>query len=426
MIRWKAHHAAKSAPTLSGNSLLTLSDPTSWLTGAEIGVSPAVALKLSVVYRCVAVLSDAIGEMPLSVRNWHTREDIPMHYLGRVLWQRPNAAMTPFVYKRLMERNVVLRGNAYAYIWRDGDGRPRELIPLPPDYVSVNLDSDGSLWYGYMAPDSGIGYALDPMDVLHYKNHSDDGLVGVSTLHYAAQTIATARAREAYDQAVYSNGGSPAGVLQTDADLNGQVPLKQSDGSTKLVQRRDIVRSEWERTHGGAANAFRIAVLDHGLKYQPISVTNADAQFIESKDFSIIDICRFFGVPPHKVYAGKQSYESNEANTIDFITDTLQPKVTQYEEEDKWKLLVTDDLDAGLEVHRNMMVSLRGNSTARAEWYVKMREIGYYSVNDIRRIEGEPDVPGGDTRYASLNYIPMERFDELSVMRNGGMIINAD
>ena len=419
MIRWKqAAPVMKSgSPNLSGG-MMTLTDPQAWLSGAEGSCSPELALKLSAVYRCVAVLTDALGEMPVSVRNWNTREDLPGHYLGKVLWQRPNAAMTPSVYKNLMERNRILRGNAYAYIHRDGNGRPVELIPLPSDYVSVNLDSRGQLWYGYAAPDSGISYALDSMEVLHYKNYTEDGLVGISTLRYAARTLATAHARETYDQAVYKNGGNPGGVLYTDADLNGEVKQTLSDGSTSMVRRRDIVRSEWERAHGGAANAFRIAVLDHGLKYQPVSVTNADAQFLESKEFSIIDICRFFGVPPHKVYAGKQSYQSNEANTLDFIADTLQPIVTQYEEEDKWKLLTTDEVRDGLVIRRNMMVSLRSDSAARANWYRTMREIGYYSVNDIRRIEGEPDVPGGDTRYSSLNFVPMDRFDELSVARN--------
>lgn len=416
-IHFKSRRALKSGPGISGG-ILTLDNPQGWLNGTNYPEDTEQALKLSAVYRCIAVLADAIAEMPVSVRDWNTNKDQPNHYLGRVLWQRPNEAMTPFVYKRLMERNRNLRGNAYAYIHRDGNGRPVELIPLPPDAVSVNLNSDGQLWYGFAHPNTGKSYALTPIQVLHYKNDSEDGMTGISTLHHAALTLATARAREEYDHAVYVNGGSPAGVLQTDSDVSKKITETDADGKTRTITHRDIIRNEWERVHGGAANAFRVAVLDLGLKYQPISITNRDAQFVENKDVSILDICRFFGVPPHKVYAGKQSYDSNEANTIDFITDTMQPIVTQYEEEDKWKLLVPDDVDAGLIVYRNMMVSLRGNSTARAEWYTAMRNIGVYNVDEIRGKEGEPAVSGGDTRYASLNYIPLDLFRELSITRN--------
>jgi phage portal protein, HK97 family len=428
MISWKSIRAQKAGPGLSGG-MMTLENPRDWISGDSEAICPESALKLPAVYRCIAVLSDSIGEMPVSVKNWTTREDFNDHYLGKVLWQRPNEAMTPSVYRTLLERNRNFRGNGYAYINRSpSTGRAVELIPLPPDYVTVHLSDSGRLWYGFVHPVSGHAYSLDPMQLLHYKNYSEDGLSGVSTLHYAARTLATSTARDEYDRSMYINGGSPAGVLQTESDMNADVEVTDADGKVTTVKRRDIIRREWERVHGGAAKAFRVAVLDLGLKYQPISVTNADAQFVENKEISILDACRFFGVPPHKVYAGKQSYDSNEANSIDFITDTMQPIVTQYEQEDNWKLLTSEEVRAGLVVSRNMMVTLRGNSEARAAWHTAMRNIGVYSVNDIRKKEGEPDVPGGDTRYANLNNIPLERFDELSVARNlkGGNPNNAD
>lgn len=409
--------SAVASPAPS-KGLLTLDNAAGWLTGSDGSESPEMALKLSAVYRCVEVLAGTMGEMPVSVINWNTMEDQPRHYLSKVLWQRPNEAMTPSVYKAMMERRRVLRGNAYAYIHRDGNGRPVETIPLHPDLVSVNLDSRGRLWYGYADPNSGHSYALDPMQVLHYKNFSEDGLVGVSTLHHASRTIATANAREIYDQSVYVNGGTPAGVLKTDTDLTGTVDVPDGNGGTTKVTMRDYVRSEWERVHGGAANSFRVAVLDHGLDFKQLSVTNADAQFLESKDFSVFDVCRFFGVPPHKCYTGKQSYESNEANSIDFTADTMQPIVTQYEEEDKWKLLTSDEAAAGLVISRNMDVTLRSDTTARASWYKAMREIGAYNVDEIRRKERLPAVPGGKSRYGSLNYIPLELFEALSIERN--------
>lgn len=421
MISWKSAPPAiksKSTAPTTGSSILRLDSPIGWNIPA--GADPETALKISSVYGCVNVIAGGIAEMPVSVKNWATKEDIKDHYLGKVLWVRPNEAMTPFVYKHLVETNRLLRGNGYSYIHRDGNGRPVELIPLYSDYVSVNINSSGKLWYGYMDPRSGKAFQLDPMQMLHYKNFSLDGLTGLSTLRFAALTIATAEAREKYDYAVYANGGRPAGVLQTDSDLSGKKIKVSSDGEQKEVFYRDVVRNEWERVHGGAANAFRVAVLDLGLKYTPIGLTNADAQFVENKEISIFDICRFFGVPPHKVYAGKQSYESNDANNIDFVTDTMQPIVTGYEEEDKWKLLAADELDDGLVINRNMLVSLRGNTSARANWYTSMRNLGVYSVNDIRDKEEETAVPGGDTRYANLNNVPLEYFEILSILRNIG------
>lgn len=416
-IHFKSPRTLKSGPGVT--QTLTLDSPVGWIDGMSDNVNVQKAMKLSTVYRCVSVLADSIAEIPVSVRNWKTNEEYPDHYLAKVLCQRPNEAMTPFVFRRLLERNRNLRGNAYAYINRDLHGRPMELIPLSPDFVSVNLDSGGHLWYGYTHPTSGKQYVLTPMQVLHYKNDSEDGLVGISTLRHASLTLQTAHAREAYEYAMLANGGSPAGVLQTDTNITSATRTEtDAAGNEVNVYYRDIVRNEWERVHSGPQNAFRVAILDNGLKYQPISVTNSDAQFVENKEVSIIDICRFFGVPPHKVFAGNQSYDSNEANTLGFISDTLQATVTQYEEEDKWKLLVPDDVDAGLVIYRNMMSSLRGNTDARAKWYLTMRNIGAYSVNDILNKEGERRVPGGDERYANLNNIPLDLFRELSISRN--------
>ena len=204
----------------------------------------------------------------------------------------------------------------------------------------------------------------------------------------------------------YAKGTQVPGVLTTDTDL--------SPGN------RDAIREEWERIHSGADNAFRVAVLDMGTKYQPIGITNKDSQFIESKGVTVEDISRFFAMPLYKLNAGKQSYSSNEQNAIEYVNDTLMPVLTQYEQEYTYKLLFESERRQNLRIRVNQNAELRGDLAARANWYKVMREIGPYSVNDVRALEDLPDVPGGDTRNASLNYIPLERFDELSVARNKG------
>lgn len=289
--------------------------------------------------------------------------------------------------------------------------------------VRVMMGED-KLLYRFYHPNNGKGYLLDPMSVLHYKGYTEDGIHGISVLHHARNTLEAAAAREAYDKAVYENGGSPAGTLETDSDLHGYAkgtdgqPLKREDGS--YVTKKDVIRGEWERVHSGAANAFRVAVLDLGLSYKPIAVNNRDAQFVESKAVSIEDIARFIGIPLNKLFTGKQSYNSNEANSLDVLTDTLQPIITQYEQEDKWKLLPTDETADGLYIRRNMMVTLRADTASRGNWFKTMREIGAYSVNDILHKEGEPSVPGGDKRLYSKNFDDLENLGKTPAVPQAG------
>lgn len=423
MISFKGNTRKNAA--VPPSTTMTLSSPAGWLTGSSGNMSKEAAMKISAFNRGVNYLSDMVGMMPMSVRNWHIQSEIPDHYLGKVLWSRPNEAMSPFVFWKLIECNRLLFGNGYAYIHRDGDLRPVELIWLPPDCVEPYLTESGKLLYRFYHPNNGKGYLLDPMSVLHYKGYTEDGIHGISVLHHARNTLEAAAAREDYEKAVYQNGGSPAGTLETDSDLHGYANgpdgkiLQREDGS--YVTKKDIVRGEWERVHSGASNAFRVAVLDLGLSYKPIAVNNRDAQFVESKAVSIEDIARFIGIPLNKLFTGKQSYDSNEANSLDVLTDTLQPIITQYEQEDKWKLLPTDETADGLYIRRNMMVTLRADTESRGNWFKTMREIGAYSVNDIRHKEGEPSVPGGDKRLYSKNFDDLENLGKTpAVPQEGG------
>lgn len=252
-------------------------------------------------------------------------------------------------------------------------------------------------------------------DICHYKGATRDGLKGVAVLRRASEVIASARAQQQYELGFYANGGQPSGVLQTDSDLAGLVDDPKNPGT--LIGRKDLLRREWERIHAGPSNSHRLAILDLGLKYNPIAATNADAQFIESKEISIRDIARYFGIPLYKLQEGKQAYGSNEQNAIEYVVGTLHPIVNQYEEEQTWKILAKSQVDRGLELRINLMAELKGDTSARAEWYRTMVEIGGFSVNDILALEDKPDVPGGEHRRASLNYVPLEDWAELSRIR---------
>ncbi len=402
-------------------TLLALDNPAGWLTGEEaVGMSRDRAMKVSTVNRCVEVLSNSMAVLPIYIMDEGTKERMPDHRLGSVLRVRANEAMTSFDYQKLMMCNQLLRGNAYAWIFRDAaSGAPRELIPLPPDYVSIRVDLDGHLWYFYTHPVTGEVTRLRPEDVLHYKAYSEDGLEGISVLRRASMTLSTAQAAQKYENATWQSGGQPCGVLTTEADL-GDFNETQPDGTVVRRDPKAEIREAWESVHRGAGNAFRLAVLDHGLKYQPIAMSSSDAQFVESKEVRVADVCRFFGVPLHLAYAGKQSYESNEQCGIEYVNYTLLAYETQWGQEDSYKLLLPSERARGLRIKRELKVFLRGDTAAQNARYRTMREIGAFSADEIRALEDMGEIPGGSTYYASWNYGPLEQWARLSVLRAMG------
>lgn len=390
-------------------------------TGTETGET--FARKLSAVDRCIELLSDSMGKLPYFIMDNRTRERIQLPLL-QLLNVRPNEAMSPFVAKKVVETSRLATGNGYDWILRDPiSGRITELIPVPGHLVEPWRDLSGRVWYTVTHPWTGEPMVLPQEDICHYKATSRDGLKGVGVLRRASEVIASARAQQQYERSFYESGGQPSGVLETDSDLNGYAKgpdgkvLVRPDGSA--ITLKDQLRSQWEKVHAGPSNSHRLAILDLGLKYTAIAASNADAQFIESKEVSIRDIARYFGVPLYKLQEGKQSYNSNEQNGIEYVVGTLHPTVTQYEEERTWKLLTKSQVDKGLEIRINMMAELRGDTSARGRWYQVMLQEGPFSVNDVLALEDLPDIPGGDEHRASLNYVPLSLWPELSRLRAG-------
>lgn len=390
-------------------------------TGTETGET--FARKLSAVDRCIELLSDSMGKLPCFIIDNRTRKRVDLPQL-RLLNVRPNEAMTPFIRKKVLETSRQVNGNGYDWIFRNPrTGRIEELIPVPGNLVEPWRDLSGRVWYTVTHPWTGEPMVLPNEDICHYKAATRDGLKGVATLRRASETIASARAQQQYELSFYESGGQPSGVLETDSALGGYAKdpdgkvITRADGSP--ITLKDKLRSDWEKVHAGPSNAHRVAILDYGLKYSPISSSNSDAQFIESKEVSIRDIARYFGVPLYKLQEGKQAYGSNEQNAIEYVVSTLHPIVTQYEEEMTWKLLTESQVDAGLEIRINMMAELRGDTGARGQWYQIMLQEGPFSVNDVLALEDLPDIPGGDEHRASLNYVPLSIWPELSRLRAG-------
>ena len=264
------------------------------------------------------------------------------------------------------------------------------------------------------------------MDVLHVMAYSKNGYKGIGYLERAQEIIKGARAAQEYSSSYFLNGGQPIGILKTDSDLSGKTTVTDPDGTERTISKKDRMREEWEKRYSGPANVNRIAVLDLGVEYKPISVSNADAQFVEQMALSVEDLGRIFGVPLYKLQAGKQAYSSNEQNAIEYVVGTLHPNCTIWEQELLYKLLLPQDGERGLRIRGNLMAELRGDFNSRGTWYKNMRESGAFSVNEIRALEDMADVAGGGEHYASLNYVPLEDWRELSRIRaekgagNGG------
>ena len=379
-------------------------------TGEDMAMSRDNAFKISTVNRCVEVLSTSMAVLPTYMTNENTHERITRHRLGDIFWNRPNEAMTQYDFDRLQMGNEVLRGNAYAWILRDPKtGRSRERIPLSPDLVNIMQETDGTIWYSYADPVSGDLYRIDAEDMEHLKGLSSDGVRGVGVLKRAAMTLETSMAAERWERGMYLNGGRPSGVLTTDADLsNKNVVIKDAEGkTTAIIPGKEHLRNEWEKIHRGPDNALRLAVLDNGLKYQPISMSGSDLQFVENKDVRVADICRYFGVPLHLVYAGKQSYASNEQNGIEYVNYTLLGYVRQWEQEMSYKHLFPGERDKGERIKRELKTFLQGDTAAQANWLRTMRELGAYNADEVRALDDRPKIPGGDAYTVGPNYTPI-------------------
>ncbi len=410
--------ATLRSPPQVKDSTPVASLPSSWVPSSLTDTGITSAMKLSAVDRCIEVLSDSMGKLPIYVMDRKTRERIENHPLNKILTLRPNEAQTPTVAKKMIECNRNCGTGGYAWIIRSPTTlRPEGYLPVPHELVTPWLDTDGYVWYTVIHPFTGSFMTVHRMDMIHTLGYTHDGYRGISVLSRASEVVGAARAAQRYNFSYYANGGQPAGVLKTETDLSGYVEITLPDGSTEKVSKKDLIRAEWEKRHSGPSNAQRVAILDYGLDYKPVSISNKDAQFVEQAELSVQDIARFFGVPLYKLQAGKQSYDSNEQNAIEYVVSTLHPIVTQYEEELTYKLLPPSEATK-LRIRVNMMAELKGDITSRGQWYRIMREIGPFSVNDIRALEDLPDVEGGDDRMASLNYVPLSVWKDLSISRN--------
>ena len=363
-------------------------------------VNERSAMQMTAVYSCVRILSEAVASLPLQFYRYTDtggKEKAVDHPLYFLLHDEPNPEMTSFVFRETLMTHLLLWGNAYSQIIRNGKGEIVALYPLMPDRMTVDRDKQGRLYYEYTVYDSddvngrngtdaeaaGKTVRLHPSDVLHIPGLGFDGLVGYSPIAMAKNAIGLAIAAEEYGSKFYANGAAPSGVLE-------------HPGTLKDPSR---VRESWQATFGGSSNANKVAVLEEGMKYTPISIAPNEAQFLETRKFQIDEIARIFRVPPHMVGdLEKSSFSNIEQQSLEFVKYTLDPWVARWEQV-MVRALLTPEEKKRYFFKFNVDGLLRGDYQSRMNGYATARQNGWMSANDIRELENMDRIPeelGGD------------------------------
>jgi HK97 family phage portal protein len=355
-------------------------------------VNERSSMQITAVYACVRILAESIAGLPVHLYQYQdsgSKKESLDHPLYRLLHDEPNPEMTSFVFRETLMTHLLLWGNAYAQIIRNGKGQVVALYPLMPNRMSVDRDSSGKLYYQYQMQDSDAHtgksgtVTLKPSDVLHVPGLGFDGLVGYSPIAMAKNAIGLAIATEEFGAKFFANGAAPSGVLE-------------HPGTIKDPSR---VREAWQSQFGGSANSGKVAVLEEGMKYTPISISPNEAQFLETRKFQIDEIARIFRVPPHMVGdLEKSSFSNIEQQSLEFVKYTLEPWIVRWEQSLN-RALLTETEKATYFVKFNVDGLLRGDYQSRMTGYATARQNGWMSANDIRELENLDRIPpelGGD------------------------------
>jgi HK97 family phage portal protein len=366
-------------------------------------VNERTAMQTTAVYACVRILAEAIAGLPLHTYRYkpdggkEKALDHPIYYL---LHSEPNPEMTSFVFRETLMSHLLLWGNAYAQIIRDGMGRVLALYPLLPNKTTVDRTSSGQLYYQYLTDTGPV--VLKAYEVLHIPGLGFDGLVGYSPIAMAKNAIGMAIACEEFGASFFANGASPGGVLE-------------HPGVVKDPKR---VRESWNAVYQGSANAHRIAVLEEGMKFQAIGIPPEQAQFLETRKFQINEIARIFRIPPHMIGdLEKSSFSNIEQQSLEFVKYTLDPWVVRWEQAIQKSLLLPSEKRSYF-AKFNVDGLLRGDYQSRMNGYSVARQNGWMSSNDIRELENMNRIPaelGGDLYLINGN---MTKLQDAGVFAN--------
>ena len=351
------------------------------------------SLALSAVYRCVEVITNGVASLP--VKLYRTDEKgfkYEMHNnLSFILSKKPTGKINAFTFYKLIVKDILLQGNAYALILRNGKG---EVIGL--QYIQAGLVSPIDKVDRIEYQVTGIKGFVRQEDILHFMNYTDNGVYGISVLTHARRTLGIADYGENASENFYKSGGCTTGFLKFDGPSSGK-------------QREEIL-SAWNQATGGVRNQPNgIPVLPANVNYTQLSVNPADAQLLESREFSVVEICRFFGVSPTKCFdLTHASYNNSEMAELAFLNDTLRPLLTKIEMEMETKLFKPEE---GYDIKFDVSELLRTDKKSQAEYFTKLFNLGVLSPNDIRKELDMDEIEGGDIHCAQINLTSIKNLE---------------
>jgi len=365
-------------------------------SGSGQSVTVRSAIQVSAVYACIRVIAETVASLPLHVhRNTDTGSvKATEHPLYRLLHDEPNTEMTSFILRETILSHLLLWGNAYCQIVRNGRNHIVGLYPLLPDRMEVDRGSDGRLVYTYTTTD-GKRVKLPPEMVLHIPGLGFDGVMGYSPIALERNAIGLGIAAEEYGGRFFANGATPAGVLT----------------HPNTVKSPKALRESWNAAYGGSSNSGKVAILEEGMKFERISMPNNEAQFLETRKFQVDEICRIFRVPPHLVGDLEHATFSNiEHQSISFGVHTIRPWLVRIEQSMN-RALFSESEKGRFFIRFNMDGLMRGAYKERMEGYAIARQNGWMSANDIRELESlNPisDADGGDDYLVNGNMVPIK------------------
>jgi len=383
---------ARDKPQNSVSSALAFFFSTS---AAGKPVSPRTAVQMTAVYACVRVIAETVASLPLHIyesSDQGNRKAVE-HPLYRVLHNAPNTEMTSFVWRETMLSHLLLWGNAYSQIVRNGRGKVIGLYPLLPDQMEVDRDALSRLLYTYTTREQKT-VNLRQEDVLHIPGLGFDGIMGYSPVALEQNAIGLGIAAEEFGSRFFANGATPSGVLT----------------HPNTVKNPKALRESWNAAYGSSSNAGKMAILEEGMKFERISMPNNEAQFLETRKFQVAEICRIYRVPPHLVGDLEHATFSNiEHQSISFAMHTIRPWLVRIEQALN-KALFEEYGEGRFYAQFNIDGLMRGSYKERMEGYAIARQNGWMSANDIRELENMnplSDADGGNAYLCNGNMIPI-------------------
>ena len=376
-------------------------EPVSARSSSGLRVSPDAALRLSAVYACVRILSETMASLPLVL--YRTRSDggkdrVTDHWLHSLLCRRPNRYQNPFEWREMLQGHLALRGNAYNQIVTNPRGEITELVPIHPDRIRVEILKSGE--YRYRVTDRfGSETVLPRGEVWHLRGLSSDGLLGMSPIDLARESLGMALAAQDYGARFFANDAKPTG---------GWIEFP---GSFKDPEAKRVFRESYQAAQSGA-NRGKVLVLENGMKFHEVGVTNKDAQFLELRKFQITDIARLFRVPPHMIAdLDRATFSNIEQQSLEFVMHTMTPWAERWEASIESELLLDGD---DLEIEFDFANLMRGDAASRSAYYQSGIQNGWLTRNEARIAENLNPIDGLDEPLRPLNMVEESDAEDLA------------